>query len=178
MSFSIVENEEARLRVLTGLGVLDTEPHPAFDALCQRAATAYAAPIALISFVDRDRQWFKSRVGLTCDQTDREFSFCSHAILRDEPLMISDATKDPRFSNNPLVTGAPFIRFYAGAPLFYGDQIRLGTLCIVDTKPRSADQMNLSLLQVLADEVAGELWVHHEAVLEAAANAKARVLTR
>jgi GAF domain-containing protein len=178
MSSPIAKNEEARLKVLTGLGVLDTGPHPAFDALCQRAAKAYAAPIALVSLVDRDRQWFKSRVGLTCDQTDREFSFCSHAIMRDEPLMISDASKDPRFSNNPLVTGAPFIRFYAGAPLFYGDQIRLGTLCIIDTVPRSVDQIDLTILQLLADEVAGELWVHQEAISEAATSVKTRVLTR
>jgi GAF domain-containing protein len=178
MSFPISENEETRLKVLAGLSVLDTEPHPVFDALCQRAAQAYAAPIALISLVDRDRQWFKSRVGLTCSQTEREYSICAHAILRDEPLIISDASQDPRFDSNPLVTGAPFIRFYAGAPLFYGDQIRLGTLCIIDTKPRPADRIDLSLLQLLADEVAGELWVHHEAVLEAVAYTKTRVLTR
>jgi GAF domain-containing protein len=177
MSVPRPENEETRLKVLADLRVLDTEPQPSFDALCRRAAKAYAAPIAIISLVDRDRQWFKSQVGLSCQHTHREHSFCAHAILRDEPLVISDATQDPRFSSNPLVTGAPFIRFYAGAPLFYGDQIRLGTLCIIDTKPRALEHVNLTLLQQLADEVAGELWVHQESLLEASADKNMRVFT-
>lgn len=178
MSIPIPPNEEERLAVLAHLGVLDTSPEPALDALCERAAKAYAVPIALISLVDRDRQWFKSRIGLSCEQTDRKHSFCSHAILSDKPLIISDARKDHRFSGNPLVTGLPSIRFYAGAPLFYGDQIRLGTLCVIDTEPRSLDRVNPSLLQQLADEVAGELWVHHQAMLDAAAATQRRAFTR
>ncbi len=168
MGFKTPENEDERLNVLRSLKILDTPSNPVFDEIAQRAARAYNAPIATITLVDRDRQWFKARVGLQASETPRDVSFCTHTILRNEPLVLLDTLADPRFSNNPLVVGPPYIRFYAGAPLYYGDQIRLGALCIMDTKPRAAESIDVDLLQNLADQVAGELWVHQAAMAEEA----------
>lgn len=168
MGYVIPENEEDRLGVLRNLKVLDTPSNPVFDEICQRAAKAYDAPIASISFIDRDRQWFKARVGMASTETPRNVSFCTYTILKDEPLVVLDAKADPRFSDNPLVVGPPYIRFYAGAPLFYGDQVRLGALCIMDHEPRTAESVDVDLLQRLADQVAGELWVHQAAMAEEA----------
>ncbi|WP_347554871.1 response regulator [Robbsia sp. KACC 23696] len=133
-------DEAQRLDALDRLALLDTEPEIAFDDLVQLAATLCDVPIALISLVDRDRQWFKARVGLNATETHRDLAFCAHAILHPDALMIvENAAEDPRFCHNPLVTGDPHIRFYAGAPLLSPDGHALGTLCVIGREPRSID---------------------------------------
>jgi GAF domain-containing protein len=129
--------EAERLAALVGVAVLDTPPEPEFDALVQQAAARFGVPISLVSLVDADRQWFKAAVGLPASHaTPREQAFCDHAIREAEVMVVTDATADPRFADNPLVTGAPNIRFYAGAPLVLAQGARLGTLCVIDTVPR------------------------------------------
>ena len=128
-------DEDQRLSLLAELGVLDTDPEPGFDALTHAAATLTHCPIALISLVDGERQWFKARVGLQEWQTPRDWSFCNHAIRSPEILEVRDATSDLRFAHNPLVLGSPHIRFYAGQPLAV-DGVRIGTLCVIDTQAR------------------------------------------
>lgn len=126
-----------RLRRLVDLGVLDTPPDPALDEITRQAASLYGAPIALVSLVDARRQWFKSRHGLDAPETPRSVSFCGHAILQPgEPLVVLDSRLDARFAGNPLVTGAPHVIFYAGMPLVTSDGHAIGTLCVIDDKPR------------------------------------------
>ena len=136
--------EIERLAALDQLQVLDTASEPLFDSLTELAARAFDAPIALISLVDASRQWFKACIGLDADQTAREISFCRHTILDDAVFVVLDAHQDARFAKNPLVTGAPFIRFYAGAPLITPQGHRLGSLCVIDTAPRAASSVRLS----------------------------------
>ena len=131
-------NEIQRLESLYALDILDTPPEPAFDRITRLAAQQFSTPIVLISLVDPARQWFKSKVGLAADETPREVSFCQFAIMDDEVMQVTDAARDPRFANNPLVTGDPRIRFYAGAPLITDKGFRLGTLCLIDSMPRPA----------------------------------------
>ena len=130
-----VRVEQQRLTLLAELGVLDTTPEPGFDALTQAAAALTNCPIALLSLVDGERQWFKSHLGIDRTQTPRRGSFCTHAIREPGLMQVHDATVDPRFADNPLVTGEPGIRFYAGETLAV-DGIRIGTLCVIDTQPR------------------------------------------
>ena len=136
-------DDRARLAALTRYNILDTATEPAFDRITTTLARLLDVPIALVSFVDEDRQWFKSSVGLDARETPRSIAFCAHAIEQDEPFVIPDALADDRFRDNPLVTGAPHIRSYAGAPLITADGFRLGTLCAIDREPRqlSADQL-------------------------------------
>lgn len=151
------QEERARLQALHDLDILDTEAEQAFDRLTRLASSFYQSPIALISLVDEKRQWFKSRVGLDAPETERRFAFCQHAIQSDEPFIINDASEDARFCNNPLVTDAPNIRFYAGAPLIDDEGHRLGTLCIIDQKPRPEfDHAMAEQLVMLADIVISE----------------------
>ena len=131
------ENESKRIEALKKLEVLDSEPEPMFDGITELAARICNAPIALVSLVDTNRQWFKSRVGLDATETPRDISFCGHAILSPELFIINDATTDPRFADNPLVVGEPKVRFYAGAPLINKEGLALGTLCVIDQKPGS-----------------------------------------
>jgi PAS domain S-box-containing protein len=152
--------EARRLAALLDFEVLDTPAEPAFDRLTALAADLFDAPIALISLIDSERQWFKSRVGLDAASTPRSQAFCAHAIEmgRDATLVVEDATHDPRFADNPLVTGGPQIRFYAGATLTTPDGHNLGTLCVIDDKPRPAPSpKDLARLQNLARIVVGEL---------------------
>jgi len=128
-------NEGARLRALHALEVLDTPPEEVFDRLVHLATTVFEAPIALVSLIDADRQWFKARVGLDVNETPRESSFCAWAVHDERLLVVPDATRDPRFADNPHVQGAPGIRFYAGAPLMTPDGA-LGTFCVLDRRPR------------------------------------------
>ncbi len=149
-------DEPARLAALYATGLLDTAPEERFDRITRLAARLFDVPIALISLVDAKRQWFKSRQGLPVSETPRDISFCGHAILGNDPLVVADAAADPRFADNPLVTGAPHIRFYAGVPLATPQGHRLGTLCLIDAKPRLLDEAGLQTLQDLA------AWAHTE----------------
>ncbi len=135
-------NEEKRIGALQHYCVLDTVPEAEFDHLAALGAALFGTSIALISFVDRDRQFFKSTVGLPITQTAREFSFCAHAILGEGPFVVLDATLDDRFKANPLVIGQPHIRFYAGAPLRTREGFQLGTFCVMDSKPREGLTVN------------------------------------
>lgn len=132
----IPHDEPARLAALKSMAILDTPAEPAFDRIPRLAARSFDAPIALVSLIDRDRQWFKARHGLDVEETPREVAFCGWTILGDQPLVVPNATLDVRFATNPLVRGFPNIRFYAGAPLLVRGGHRLGTLCVIDDKPR------------------------------------------
>jgi GAF domain-containing protein len=129
--------ERERLATLNSYGVLDTPNEPEFDAIVTEAKKALATPIALISLIDHHRQWFKARVGLDVAETPRCISFCTHAIDRASVMVVPDAKQDERFVDNPLVTGPPYIRFYAGAPLKAENGRRIGTLCVIDIVPRT-----------------------------------------
>ncbi|ACR28956.1 GGDEF domain-containing protein [Burkholderia glumae] len=144
-------NEASRLARLHGLDLLDTPDEERFDRIARLARRIFDVPIALVSLIDANRQWFKSCFGLEARETSRDVSFCAHAILSDDTLVIPDATLDPRFAGNPLVTGAPGIRFYAGHPLALPDGTNLGTLCLIDTRPREIDATDLSHLRDLAN---------------------------
>jgi GAF domain-containing protein len=150
-------NEARRLKVLWQYDVLDTVPEEVFDDLTELAARICEAPIALISLVDEDRQWFKSKVGVTVSETSRDISFCAHAVKQQDLFIIPDATKDLRFANNPLVTSEPKIRFYAGAPLITPDGHALGTLCVIDKVPRELRPEQQQALRVLARHVMTQL---------------------
>lgn len=151
-------NEACRLAALRDADVLDTPPEPYFDHVTALAARLFEVKSALVSLVDTDRQWFKSRAGLDARETPREVSLCGHAILSDAPLVVLDARDDPRFSDNPLVAGDPNIRFYAGAPLITADGYRLGSLCIIDYQPRAAfSEPDRRTLADLAALVSAEL---------------------
>lgn len=146
--------EEARLATLSLYKILDTAEEQVYDDLTKVAAYIADTPMALISIVDRDRQWFKSRVGMEATETPREYSFCAHAIKTPRiPFLVRDAKQDERFANNPLVTGAPHIRFYFGAPLLIDDQNALGSLCVIDTKPRELDLKQIEALNALSRQV-------------------------
>ena len=149
-------NEETRLETLEALAILDTAPEPAFERLVQLAKHLTGAPIALVSFVDGQRQWFKARVGLEASETPRVQAFCAHAILEEGVMIVPDATTDPRFADNPLVTGDPGIRFYAGAPLVTAGG-PLGTLCVIDTKARTITADQQEALATLAELVVDAL---------------------
>ncbi|MFC4258030.1 PAS domain-containing protein [Marinobacter lacisalsi] len=153
-------HEQARLTALKATGLLDTEPEERFDRLTRMAVRFFDVPIALVTLVDSNRQWFKSCQGLDVSETPREISFCGHAILKTGLFIIEDATLDDRFNDNPLVTGAPYIRFYAGAPLLSSDGHRLGTLCLIDSRPRQLDPMQQEFLRDLANSVSHEIQLH------------------
>jgi diguanylate cyclase (GGDEF)-like protein len=143
-------NESTRLDTLRALNILDTSPEERFDRLTRLAKRLFGVPIALISLVDENRQWFKSCQGLDVSETPRDVSFCGHAILGDDILMIPDATLDERFHDNPLVIGDPNIRFYAGCPLKVPNGSKLGTLCLIDVQPHTLDEDDRALLRDLA----------------------------
>lgn len=143
-------NEVERLAALRSLQLLDTEPEERFDRITRIAQRAFRVPIALVSLVDAQRQWFKSRQGLCACETSRDVSFCGHAILDNGPLIVSNALQDPRFDHNPLVVGDPNIRFYAGMPLTVLKTYRVGTLCLIDRVPRFLDGNDTLLLRDLA----------------------------
>lgn len=151
---AIPSNEKARLASLRSLGLVDTPPEERFDAVTRLATTIFRLPISYISLVDETKQYLKSRVGLDFCESSRESSFCGHAILEVEPLIIPDTLQDERFADNPQVTGKPFTRFYAGLPLRGPGGYNIGTLCLMDTKPRdlSADEVKaLKELGVIAE---------------------------
>jgi GAF domain-containing protein len=157
MTAPIPPNEKTRLKVLWQYEVLDTVPEEVFDDLTELAARICEAPIALISLVDEKRQWFKSKVGTSVNQTSRDVSFCAHAINQTELFIVPDATLDTRFAANPLVTSDPKIRFYAGAPLITPDGHALGTLCVIDKVPRELRPQQQQALRILARHVVTQL---------------------
>ncbi|WP_157270950.1 GAF domain-containing protein [Azohydromonas aeria] len=150
-------DESERLAALRELLILDTPPEERFDRIVNFAAAEFDCPIALISLVDSRRQWFKARVGLEACETSRDISFCGHAIAQDGLFMVEDARQDERFVDNPLVLNAPHIRFYAGAPLRCGAGSHIGTLCLIDTRPRRLDSIDQCILTALRQLVEDEL---------------------
>ena len=161
----VPEDEPQRLAALQRLQILDTAPEERFDRITRLASALFDAPVALVTLVDADRQWFKSRVGAGQQESSREVSFCAHAIHQPEPLVVTDALNDDRFADNPMVSGGPRVRFYAGHPLATPDGYRVGTLCVVDTRPRQPTAQQLTLLADLAALVQRELAIsgHHSA---------------
>jgi phosphoribosyl 1,2-cyclic phosphodiesterase/DNA-binding response OmpR family regulator len=166
MKASLPEDEECRLVSLRELRILDTEPEERFDRITRLAAAVFDVPIALVSLVDKDRQWFKSCYGITAKETSREVSFCAHVVCNRETMLVPDALQDPRFGDNPVVVNEPRIRFYAGCPLILADGSCVGTLCLVDTRPRSLEGRDVGLLQDLRDLAVQEL--HRMSVLKSA----------
>jgi len=155
-------NEKDRLKALLKLQILDTEPDATFDAITSLAATLFQVPIVLVSLIDEQRQWFKSKQGLEVCQTDRRLAFCAHAILQTDVFVVEDAAQDERFATNPLVCTIPNIRFYAGCPLIDEDGFALGTLCIIDRKPRSMTEQDKAVLRKLAVLVMDRLQEHKQ----------------
>jgi diguanylate cyclase (GGDEF)-like protein len=149
--------EANRLQALEAYNVLDSESEDSFDRITRLASYALRVPIALVSLVDENRQWFKSRQGLGAEETPRDISFCTHAIQKNCPLVVTDATQDQRFRNNPLVKGDPNIRFYAGMPLCTPGGHNIGTLCVIDTMPRELSAAEIDVLSDLAKLVVDEL---------------------
>jgi diguanylate cyclase (GGDEF)-like protein/PAS domain S-box-containing protein len=152
------------LHLLHALELLDSEAEPAFDLITRLVSQILHVPIALVSLVDENRQWFKSRVGLDATETPREFAFCAHTIMDRGPMLVQDATQDERFADNPLVTGQPSIRFYAGMPIRSAGGLALGTLCAIDSKPRILTPDEVSILIALTDLINKEVQMR-EAVL-------------
>ena len=155
------QGEIYRLAVLHSYGLLDSPADAAFDAMTRMIARLFGVPTVLISLMDDERQWFKSRVGLDVCETAREVSFCRYIIEDDAPLVVPDAQTDPRFADNPLVTGEPHIRFYAGAPLRVPEGVTLGTLCLIDTRPREFSAQDMKQLGELADLVVDRMKLQH-----------------
>jgi GAF domain-containing protein len=157
MKAPLPSKEAERLRALHLYKVLDTSADDMLDNLTQLAATICETPISLISLVDKDRQWFKSKFGLDVDETPRDYSFCAHAILQNGVFQVPDAREDERFADNPLVTGKPGIQFYAGAPLVVSDGVNLGALCVIDSKPRVLTENQQKAMVVLSRAVVAQL---------------------
>ena len=158
-------NEETRLATLEKYAILDTDPELAFDDLTLLASFVCKTPIALISLIDEKRQWFKSRVGISISETSRDVAFCSDAIMQSDIFVVPDAMEDERFRNNPLVTSEPYIRFYAGAPLITEDGHALGTLCVIDQKPRELEAGEREALQALSRLVLAQLEFRRNLIL-------------
>jgi tRNA A-37 threonylcarbamoyl transferase component Bud32 len=155
-------NEASRIAALLSCGVLDTQPEPSFNHIAQLASMLCGTPIALVSLVDESRQWFKARVGLSACETSRDASFCAHAIHEEAPFVVPDTLLDARFADNPLVTGDPLIRFYAGVPLLLDGKYGVGTLCVIDRVPRELTTTQLDALKLLAQQVTTELGLRRQ----------------
>ena len=153
MTAAMPENETERLEALHRLELLDTEAEPEFDELVQLAAAICGMPISLVTLVDKDREWFKASVGIDVKETERNIAFCAHTILQPDLFVVEDAAADPRFADNPLVTGDPQVRFYAGVPVTTPDGYAMGALCVIDRKPRKLSETQLNLLTMLARQV-------------------------
>jgi len=147
----IPADEERRLLALKSLGILDTCRDPRVDRITRLAAALFDVPIAMVTLIDRDRQWFKSCLGIDVHETSRDVSFCAHVVYRRDLMVVPDTLRDPRFADNPLVKGDPHIRFYAGAPMILDDGSCIGTLCLIDTRVRSLEGPSVGLLQDLRD---------------------------
>lgn len=154
---SLPENEVKRLKALQEYNIIDTLPELSFNDITRLASHISGTPIALISLVDSNRQWFKSKIGLEVEETPRDISFCSHAILENDVLVVPDTLEDERFSDNPLVTGEQKIRFYTGSPLVTVGGEALGTLCVIDRKPRNLNEVQMESLRALTRQVMDQL---------------------
>ena len=150
-------DEQRRLNTLRALNLLDSNPQERFDRITRLAKRLFGVPIALVSLVDADRQWFLSAFGVDAKETPRDISFCGHAILGDKVFAVPNAALDPRFNDNPLVTGEPNIRFYAGSPIKVGNGSKLGTLCLIDQSPREFTEEDKALLNDLTRMVEQEI---------------------
>lgn len=157
--------EARRLQALDALGLMDTQPHPAFDCVTAAASLSLRAPIALISLIGAERQWFKSVVGLDRADTPRAIAFCAHTIEGWDPVVVADARNDARFRDNPLVAGEPFVRAYAGVPLIDPEGFALGTLCVLDTRPRDFTAADLLILSHLADAALTAIASHRQGLI-------------
>jgi diguanylate cyclase (GGDEF)-like protein len=159
--------EAARLATLRSLNILDSDAEERFDRITRLAARLFDVPMAAVSLIDEDRQWFKSRIGIDDPQTPRSDSFCAHAIAQPDPVMhVYDATQDHRFAENPFVTDAPNVRFYAGAPIAAPDGSRLGALCVIGDQPRGISADDAHLLRELAGMVEQEIATAREALVD------------
>ena len=156
MKAPLPENEAARLEALQRYEILDTLPEQEFDDLSRLAAMICGTPIALVSLIDTNRQWFKSKIGIEDSETPRDIAFCAHAILEPGVMVVRDAFEDERFRTNPLVLGDPKVRFYAGAPLLTQEGHALGTICVVDHVPRDLSSEQLEALKALSRLVVNE----------------------
>ena len=152
MIAAIPDNESERLEILRQARLLDTSPEEEFDILARLASLICETPIAMVTLVDKERQWFKAKIGQENQESSRDFAFCSHTILDREPLVVKDAASDPRFATNPLVTGEPFIRFYAGIPLEPVEGLRIGSLCVIDRVQRELSSSQMDALHLLASQ--------------------------
>jgi len=157
MSFPTGPHEEERLRTLLETGALDAAADPVLDMICEEARQHFEVSICALTLLDKARQRIKAAQGLEPGETPRDVAFCNYTILSDEVFVIEDALADDRVRDNPLVTGAPFIRFYAGAPLIFLTNIRLGALCLIDTKPRSFSRGDKAELQLFADRAVRQI---------------------
>lgn len=158
-------DEVSRIATLHSLHILDTEAEPQFDRLTRLAQKIFKVSNAIVSLVDRNRQWFKSQTASGFRETDRSISFCGHAILQDQVLVVPDTRLDPRFSANPLVDGPPFVRFYAGCPINIGNS-NIGTLCLLDTSPREFGPDDIALLEDLGELVEQEFTTRQRATVD------------
>ena len=161
MKASLPPTEEARLKALISYSILDTPPEKQFDDITRLAAFIADCPMATITLVDRNRQWFKSKAGADITETPRDVSFCAHTILQRSPLVVPDATQDLRFRDNPFVTGEPSLRYYAGIPLVTQDDHALGALCVLDLSPRDLRPEQLDALRTLGRQVMTLLDLRH-----------------
>lgn len=160
MKAPLPENEFQRVRTLRSFQILDTPPEPSYDDITKLASYVCETPVALISLVDRERLWFKSRIGMPFTEASREMAFCTHAILQPDLFMVSDTQQDERFADSPLVTGEAKVRFYAAAPLITAGGEALGTICVIDQVPRTLNARQQELLRALARQVMVQLELH------------------
>ena len=173
MKAPLPDNENARLAALQSYGILDTLPEQEYQDIVHLASVICGVPIAVMSLVDKDRQWFKAKVGLDAEQTERDVAFCAHALNQpNEMLVVPDASRDDRFFDNPLVTGGLKIAFYAGAPLRLDNGLVLGTLCVIDREPKVLTDVQKEALLALARQVMGQLERRHELAQLKAAQAQ------
>lgn len=162
MKAPLPENEAERLSALREYEILDTKAEKVFDDLTRLATYICKTPMALITLIDSDRQWFKSRIEISESETSRDVSFCAHAILQTDTFLVPNALEDERFKDNPFVTSDPHIRFYAGSPLTTFEGYKLGTLCVIDRVPRRLSEVQLLALKALSYQVTTQLELRRE----------------